>query len=270
MGLSAEKRRQYILEQIRTVGRVEVPHVAQQFSVTEVTVRRDLTVLAEKGLLQKTYGGAVSAAAPEINAAVRYRQTRNLQAKKIIGRLVAENLVHNGDVIYLEAGSTCHEIIPHLAGHRDLTFIVNSLYLMTRLGQMPQHKIILIGGQYRPERMDIIGAISELVIGQLGGFKAFTSADDISITGGISGADVATVTFTRRVLERAAKVYFVGDHTKFDNPALYRIADISQLDGIVTDRRPSEDWIAVTQEKGIQLIYPAGAETLLDATARRR
>jgi len=270
MGLSAEKRRQYILEQVRSVGRVEVPHVARQFAVTEVTVRRDLAVLADKGLLQKTYGGAVSAAAPEIAAAVRYRQTRNLQAKKIIGRLVAEKLVHGGDVIYLEAGSTCYEIIPHLASHKDLTVIVNSLYLMTRLGQMPQHKVILIGGQYRPERMDITGAISELVIGQLGGFKAFTSADDISITGGISGADVATVTFTRRVLERAAKVYFVGDHTKFDNPALYRIADLDRLDGIVTDRPPSEDWLAAARDKGLWLIYPMGSDVPVEGIRQRR
>ncbi|MBE0535697.1 MAG: DeoR/GlpR transcriptional regulator [Phycisphaerae bacterium] len=258
MGLSAETRRQYIVDQVRTVGRVEVPHVAERFLVTEVTVRRDLAVLANKGLLQKTYGGAISAAAPEYDAAVRYRQTRNLQAKKIIGRLVAENLVEDGDVIYLEAGSTCYEIIPHLAGQRNLTVIVNSLYLMTRLGQMPQHKIVLIGGQYRPDRMDITGAISELVIGQLGGFKAFTSADDISLTGGISGADVATVTFTRRVLERAAKVFFVGDHTKFDNPALYRIADLDRLDGIVTDRQPSPQWRQTAEQKQIRLIYPMG------------
>lgn len=270
MGLSAEKRRQYILEQVRTTGRVEVPQVARQFTVTEVTVRRDLAVLADKGLLQKTYGGAVSAAAPEIDAAVRYRQTRNLQAKRMIGKLVAEKLVQDGDIIYLEAGSTCYEIIPNLASRKNLTVIVNSLYLMTRLGQMPQHKIILIGGQYRPERMDITGAISELVIGQLGGFKAFTSADDISIASGISGADVATVTFTRRVLERAAKVYFVGDHTKFDNPALYRIADLSRLDGIVTDRQPSAEWLAAAREKAITLIYPVGAEPVLESMSRRR
>jgi len=270
MGLSAEQRRQYILEQVRSVGRVEVPRVAQHFAVTEVTVRRDLAALADKALLQRTYGGAVSAAAPEMDAAVRYRQTRNLQAKKIIGKLAGDNLVHSGDVIYLEAGSTCYEIIPHLKAHRDLTVIVNSLYLMTRLGQMPQHKIILIGGQYRPERMDLTGAISELVIGQLGGFKAFTSADDISITVGISGADVATVTFTRRVLERAAKVYFVGDHTKFDNPALYRIADLDRLDGIVTDRQPPEQWLAAAQQKGIRMMYPTTIEAVLNGTGRRR
>ncbi len=269
MGLSAEKRRQYIIEQVRAVGRVEVPQVARHFAVTEVTIRRDLAVLTEKGLVQKTYGGAVSAAAPDIDAAVRYRQTRNLQAKKIIGKLVADMLVSSGDVIYLEAGSTCYEIIPNLAAHRDLTVIVNSLYLMTRLGQMPQHRIVLIGGQYRPERMDITGAISELVINQLGGFKAFTSADDISITGGISGADVATVTFTRRVLERASKVFFVGDHTKFDNPALYRIADIERLDGIVTDRQPSQQWLDAAEQKSIRMIYPMPADASLKGAISR-
>jgi hypothetical protein len=84
--------------------------------------------------------------APEIVASVRYRRTRNLAANRVVGKLAAEELIEDGDVIYLEAGSTCYEIIPFLGDHKDLTIIVNSLYLMTRLGAMVQHKIVLIGG----------------------------------------------------------------------------------------------------------------------------
>ena len=76
----------------------------------------------------------------------------------MIGKLAAQKLVNNGDIIYLEAGSTCYEIIPYLADHKDLTIVVNSLYLMTRLGEMVQHKVILIGGEYRADRMDLRGA----------------------------------------------------------------------------------------------------------------
>jgi DeoR/GlpR family transcriptional regulator of sugar metabolism len=255
MGLQAENRHRHILEILRTSGRVQVPQIAQDLEVTEVTIRRDLAKLAKNGLLRKTYGGAVSASAPEINAPVRYRQTKNLAAKKTIGSL-AGPLVNDGDIIYLEAGTTCYQIIPHLSSCKDLTIIVNSLHLMSRLHEYPQHKVIITGGQYRPERMDMIGPAAEMAIGQLAGFKAFTGADDISIEAGISGADVATVSFTRLVLRQASSVIFVGDHTKFDNPALYKIADIDGLDAIVTDTRPSSDWQKVCREKEIRLIYP--------------
>ena len=254
MGLQAENRHQHILETLRTSGRVQVPFVAKELDVTEVTIRRDLSKLAKKGMLRKTYGGAIPVPVPEIDAPVRYRQTKNLAAKKIIGAL-AGKLVCDGDIIYLEAGTTCYQIIPHLAGCKDLTIIVNSLHLMSRLHEYPQHKVIITGGQYRTERMDMIGPAAEMAIGQLAGFKAFTGADDISIEAGISGADVATVSFTRLVLRQASSVIFVGDHTKFDNPALYKIADIDRLDAIVTNTRPDKDWLKVCREKDIRLIY---------------
>ena len=253
MGLLAQQRHQTILDHIRSKGRILVTEIAQELGVTEVTIRRDLTYLAQNGLLKKTYGGAVLGAS-EMNVSVRYRQTRNLTAKRIIGRLAAD-LIHDGDNVYLEAGSTCYEIIPHLAHKKDLTVIVNSLHLMSRLHEQVQHKIIILGGQYRQDRMDMIGPTAELAISQLSGFTAFTGADDISLDSGISGADVATVSFTKTVLRRASRIVFVGDRSKFDNPALYKIADLYELDVIVTNADPGQEWADLCAEKEIQLIY---------------
>lgn len=253
MGIEAESRHKHILNTLNAKGRVYVKDISQTLKVTEVTIRRDMVFLENEGLLKKTYGGAVLPA-PEITASVRYRQTRRLNAKKIIGRLAAE-LIKDGDVIYLEAGSTCYEIIPHLAEKKNLTVIVNSLYLMRRLGEQTKHKIIVIGGQYRLDRMDMVGPTAEAAIAQLTGFKAFTGADDIAIDAGISGADVVTVGFTKQVLKQASEVIFVGDDTKFDNPALYKIADIDQLDYIVTNRSPSKAWHYSAKKKNIKLVY---------------
>ena len=253
MGLLAEQRHHTILDAIRNKGRILVSEIAQELDVTEVTIRRDLAYLEKNGLLKKTYGGAVLSAS-DMNLSVRYRQTRNLTAKRIIGRLAAE-LIGDGDNIYLEAGSTCYEIVPHLAKKNDLTIIVNSLHLMSRLHEQVQHKIILLGGQYRQERMDVIGPTAELGVSQLSGFPAFTGADDISLESGISGADITTVSFTKMVLRRAARVVFVGDRSKFDNPALYKIADLEDLDAIVTNVFPGDEWAGVCAEKEIRLIY---------------
>ncbi len=255
MGLLAEQRHQFILDALRQKGRILVTDVSQELEVTEVTVRRDLAAMEKDGLLKKTYGGAVLGAS-EMNLSVRYRQTRNLSAKRTIGRLAAE-LIGDGENIYLEAGSTCYEIIPHLSKKKGLTIIVNSLHLMSRLHEQVQHKIILLGGQYRPERMDMIGPTAELGVSQLSGFTAFTGADDIDIEAGISGADVATVSFTKMVLKKASKVVFVGDRTKFDNPALYKIADLDDLDAIVTNTHPGPDWVRACNDKHIDLIWEA-------------
>jgi DeoR/GlpR family transcriptional regulator of sugar metabolism len=256
MGLLAENRQQLILERIRLNGRIEVCELAKELDVTEVTIRRDLTLLEKSGLIKKTYGGAVLASPPEMNVSVRYRQTRNLTAKRLIGKLAAD-LIKDGDIIYLEAGSTCYEMIPYLAQRKNITVITNSLYLMSRLHELPQHRVIITGGQYRSDRMDMVGPTAEAAIAQLGGFKAFTGADDITIDAGISGSDVVTVSFAKLVLQRAHEVIFVGDHTKFDNPALYKIADISELDYIVTNEKPSSQWLSACKQKNIRLVFPA-------------
>ena len=253
MGLLAEQRHQTILDALRNKGRILVAEIAQELKVTEVTVRRDLACLEKNGLLKKTYGGAVLGAS-EMNLSVRYRQTKNLAAKRLIGRMAAD-LIRDGDNIYLEAGSTCFEIVPYLAKKKELTIIVNSLHLMSRLHEQVQHKIIILGGQYRQERMDTIGPTAELGISQLSGFTAFTGADDISVESGISGADVATVSFTKMVLRCASRVVFVGDRSKFDNPALYKIADLDDLDIIVTNTHPGNEWAKACTEKEIMLVY---------------
>jgi DeoR/GlpR family transcriptional regulator of sugar metabolism len=254
MGVSAEKRHKEILDRLRSTGRIYVNELAKKLGVTEVTIRRDLTLLEKNGLLKKTYGGGVLSS-PEVSLSVRYRQKKKVSAKKIIGRLAA-TLVKDGDIIYLEAGSTCYEIIPFLADKQNLTVIVNSLYLMQRLHEQPGHKIIVVGGQYRPDRMDMVGPAAEAAISQLGGFKAFTGADDITIDAGISGADQVTVGFAKIVLRRASQVIFVGDLTKFDKPALYKIADIDRLDYIVTDAEPPATWLKAARKKNIRLLYP--------------
>jgi DeoR/GlpR family transcriptional regulator of sugar metabolism len=254
MGINAELRHKTILENLKSTGRIYVKDTAEKMGVTEVTVRRDLTYLEKNGLLKKIYGGAVPSA-PQVRESVTYREKRKITAKRIIGEL-ASDLIEDGDVIYLGSGSTCNEIIPHLSEKKNLTIIVNSLYLMKRLGELSQHKIIIVGGQYRFEQMDMVGPGAELAISQLGGFKAFTGADDVSVNGGISGADVVTVGFAKLILQKAAKVILVSDYTKFDNPALYKIADIDNLDYIVTNTKPKPQWLKISREKDIKLIYP--------------
>ena len=254
MGIAAEIRHRRILEKLNAEGRVYVGDISRFFGVTEITVRRDLSFLQDQGLLKKTYGGAVLSG-PQLDASVQYRGKKKVSAKRIVGKL-ASTLINDGDIIYLEAGSTCFEIVPFLSEYKELTIIVNSLYLMKRLGLLAGHKIIIVGGQYRPDRMDMVGPQAEAAISNLSGFKAFTGADDITIDAGISGADVVTVGFAKLVLQQASEVIFVGDHTKFDNPALYRIADIDQLNYIVTDSKPSGPWHRIARRKKIKLIYP--------------
>jgi DeoR family transcriptional regulator, fructose operon transcriptional repressor len=255
MGLFAENRHEHILNELRSKGRLKVKELAKSLAVTEVTIRRDLCYLQDNGLLKKTYGGAVLAGPSSMQSLVSYRQTQNSTAKQIIGKIAASR-IDDGDNIYLEAGSTCYEIIPYLENKKDLTVIVNSVNLMTRLHEQTHHRILITGGEYRAETMDMIGPTAEAAISQLGAFTAFTSADVISVESGISGRDIATVSFTRQVLMRANKKIFVGIRSKFNKAALYKIADLEDLDCIITDFDPGAKWRNAALQKNIELLFP--------------
>ena len=90
MGLLAETRQRHILSKLRQSGQIKVRQLAAELNVTEVTIRRDLRGMQSNGLLKKTYGGAIPSELPDMSISVRYRQSRNLAAKKIIGKLAAE------------------------------------------------------------------------------------------------------------------------------------------------------------------------------------
>ena len=89
MGVATEVRHRKILKRIHQKGRIYVKQVAETLSVTEVTVRRDLAFLERKGLVKKTYGGAVLSA-PEVETSVRYRQKKKVSAKKTVGQLAGQ------------------------------------------------------------------------------------------------------------------------------------------------------------------------------------
>lgn len=255
MSLTTKQRREQILSQVYEQGQAQVRDLAHLIGISEATVRRDLRALADENQLELVYGGATLPRASDFS--FRSKSLRNVEAKRVIGRLAAA-LVADNDHLYLDSGTTCFEVCLQFRRKRRLSVIVNSARLAAELGGCPEISVIMIGGQYRPDRMDTVGPLASGTIDQLRGYRALIGADGLSMDFGVTASDIDSAHLYRQVIHNARETILVVDHTKFLTPSLFKIADFDAVSRVVTDRKPAPEWLEYLGGKGIEVVYPEG------------
>jgi DeoR/GlpR family transcriptional regulator of sugar metabolism len=252
MSQATTGRRQQIMAQLLEKQQVTVKSLAIQMGVSDATVRRDLKALAGEQGLVLVHGGAILPR--ERDFSYQAKQLRAAKEKRIIGRLAA-GLVHSGDRVFLDSGTTCSEMAPHVKQLRDLTILVNSARLALEL-TTPGIQLFLIGGQYRPDRMDTVGPMAENALNQVRGYVAFIGADGLSMDFGPSAIDSASAYLHHQVIQNASATVLLVDHSKFGNAAMFKIVDWSQIGTVVTDSEPGAEWLQFLGERNIAVVFP--------------
>lgn len=253
MSLTGKQRHDEILAEILERGQVEVKRLAQKFAVSEATVRRDLRALADGGQVDLAYGGATLPRPSDFS--FRSKAVRNMEAKRIIGRL-ASALVNDNEQICVDSGTTCFELCLHLKRRRGLLVISNSARLAVELGSVPDIRVLLLGGQYRPDRMDFVGPLATATVEHLRGYLALIGADGLSMDFGVSASDIESAHLYRQVIRNARETVLLADHSKFPAPSLFKICEMKDISRIVTDQKPPPDWLEYLNAQGIALYYP--------------
>jgi DeoR/GlpR family transcriptional regulator of sugar metabolism len=252
MSVLTQQRHGEILSELFAKQEVSVKHLAAQLGVSEATIRRDLKILADRGQLEPVHGGATLPRRTDLS--FRSKSLLHSQAKQTIGRLAGE-LVHHGEQIFVDSGTTCFQMTPALNTKRGVSVIVNSARLALEL-DTPALSVILLGGQYRPDRMDTVGPLANATLEQLRGYIAFVSADGLSMDFGLTANDIESADLYRRAVANAREVVLLADATKFDNPSLFKIVGFDAVARIVTDQMPSSDWMEFFKQKNIEVICP--------------
>lgn len=252
MSATGQQRRQKILDEVFARRSVTVVDLASAVEASEATIRRDLKALADEGQIDLVYGGATIRRTSDYS--FRSKQQRNTAAKQLIGQLAAD-LVRDNDQVFLDSGTTCFEMGPFLKRKRGLSIIANSARLAVEL-DTPNNNVILIGGNYRPDRMDSVGPLAASTLEQLRGYVCFVGADGVSMDFGPAAADVESAHFNRLAVLNSRETILLADQTKFATPSLFKIVDWDRISRVVTDARPSSDWIAFFENKGISVVVP--------------
>ncbi len=253
-----ERRDQVITELIRR-KHVTVKALAAELGVSDATVRRDLQALADGGEVELVHGGA--RLANHADFSFQRRQHRNLAAKQTIGRLAGE-AVADGEQLFIDSGTTCLQMAPSLRQRTGISVIANSARLARELDNSGV-EVIMIGGRYRPQRMDCIGPIALATLEQLRGYVAFIGADGLSRDFGPSANDIDSAALYRQAAKNARRTILLVDQTKFAEPSLYKIVEWDAIDWIVTDQRPAGEWIEFFEQHEIEVVCPQTSDALI-------
>ena len=246
-------RRKRIMAQLLEKKHVTVKSLAEEMAVSDATVRRDLKVLADEESLELSHGGASLPA--DRDYSYQAKSLRAGEAKRTIGQLAGQ-MISDGAHIFLDSGTTCSEVVPHVRRRHDITVLANSARIALDLEGAGVH-LFLVGGEYRPDRMDTVGPMALSALDAVRGYVAFIGADGVSMDFGPSAGDVDSAYLHRQVVQNASSTVLLVDGSKFGNSSLFQIVDWTHIDKVVTDQLPKPEWQEFFQERSIPVICPS-------------
>lgn len=249
-----------MLELVRERGAATVEALAEQFGVTLQTVRRDVKLLADAGLLARYHGGARTAASTTENIAYRQRQQLHADAKRQIARAVARQ-VPEGCSLILNIGTTTEAIAQALMHHKGLRVITNNLNVAAILADNPDCEVIVAGGSVRMRDRGIVGEATVDFIRQFRVDIALIGISGIEADGTLRDYDYREVKVARAIVEQAREVWLAADHSKFNRPAMVELARIDQIDRLFTDQPPPQPFPSLLAEADVQLTVADAQET---------
>ncbi|GGO99899.1 DeoR/GlpR family DNA-binding transcription regulator [Wenjunlia tyrosinilytica] len=232
--MGAEERQRRILGIARRAGSVNVAELSGELDVAKETVRRDLRVLEDHGLVRRTHGGAYPVESAGFETTLAFRTTMNVPEKRRIASAAAD-LLGDAEAVFIDEGFTPQLIAEALPRNRKLTVVTASLAAAGVLAASPGMTVLLLGGRVRG---GTLATVDHWATAMLGGFVidlAFIGANGISREHGLTTPDPAVSEVKAKVMRVARRRVFAGVHTKFGAASFCRFAEVADVEAIVTD-----------------------------------
>lgn len=248
------ERRLQISMMVRERGSVQVAPLAKRFGVSMQTIRKDLHFLAERGVAERSYGGAISAGAVNVSAEppLEAKRSTHPDEKERIGRLAAA-MVSPGESIVLDSGTTTLQIARHLADDDDITVLTNDLDILGVLAAKERINVVMLGGTLRRKNRAFYGAQTVESLNELHVDKLFLGVDGFDIERGITTHHEPEAMLNRKMVQAARQVIAVTDYSKFGKVCLHRIINAAEIDDLVTDKHMPPEVQAAADRLGFRV-----------------
>lgn len=245
------ERKALIQQILKDEGRLVAKHFSQQLGVSEDTIRRDLRELARDGLLQRVHGGALPSSPTVADYAAR--QQISSVAKEKLGQAAAR-LIQPGQIVFLDGGTTNHQIARQLPADLDATIITHSPSIAVDLVNHPLVEVHLIGGRLFKHSIVTTGAASAEAIGGIRADLFFMGATGIHPQAGVTTGDREEAAIKRLIAQRSAETILVATEDKLGTASPYRIVDLADITTLVTDADLSGMLRQPLEEAGVTIL----------------
>jgi DeoR family glycerol-3-phosphate regulon repressor len=252
-------RHTQLMDALRAHGPQSIEALAERFSVTLQTVRRDVQRLSEAGLLARFHGGVRLPGSTTENIAYRQRQALLADAKTTMARAIAKR-VPNGSSLILNIGTTIEAVAHELLRHRGLRVITNNLHIAALLSTNADFEVIVAGGLVRAADQGIVGEATVDFIRQFKVDIGLIGISGIEADGTLRDFDFREVKVARTIIAQSREVWLAADHSKFNRPAMVELARLDEIDVLFTDAPPPEPFGELMAQADVQCVVAGQAE----------
>jgi len=228
------QRRERIQEYLSLHKIARTVDLCEMLDASEATVRRDLEWLEQDGFLERTHGGAILNQRMILEPEYRQRAQHNPDEKRRIGSLAA-SLIEDGDIVFLNSGTTTTQVIHQIRSDAEITIFTNNLNAVLEMGE-PGFRHYLVGGEYQPRSKSLTGRFAIDNLKQVYANKTILGVDGISLKHGCTVPTNDEAEVVRQMIERTlGKIIVVADHSKWGVVSNFQVAGIDEVNILVTD-----------------------------------
>lgn len=248
-----DERLRIIINRVRENGRTTVLELSEYFDVSDITIRRDLKELAEKGMIRREHGGAVYPVDMPEEPPVIQRMFQNRPNKERIARATAA-LIKDNESVFIGSGSTATYVARHLTTRQNLTVITNAVNIAHELASSEGITVVVLGGMLRASELSMVGHITEQALQEVRMDKVIIGVKALSVKAGITNDYLPEVMTDRKILEMGSELIVVADYTKLGKVSSAYVAPVSRITTLVTDRQAEPEILEEIRALGVQVI----------------
>lgn len=231
-----------------------VSNLSAIFQVTEETIRRDLEKLEDEGFLTRTYGGAVLNTTALSDNIHFYKRAKSFYEEKQIIARNALPFIKNKTTMAADSSSTAMELLKLLKERNDLTLLTNSAEAFHELAQS-EINVVSTGGELNKNTLSLQGRITKEIISRYHVDIMVMSCKGLDRESGALDSNEAEAEIKKTMIRQATEVALLVDHSKFDRKAFVQLVDLNNINYIITNKAPGEEWIAFCKKNNIQLVF---------------
>jgi DeoR family fructose operon transcriptional repressor len=244
-----------ITQQIRQNKSVSVKELSRKLFASEATIRRDLSALEKNGVITRTHGGAVLLEGLSSEIPLVLREEEQKEAKQMIG-LLAAGLVTDNMVLFLDSSSSVMHIVPHLKSRENLTIITNGAKTAVDCASALSARIYSTGGLMRENSMSFIGETARMSAESFQTDMLFFSCRAVSMEEGLTDISEDEAELRRILISHTKKAVLMCDYSKIGKVSFKRICPLADIDVLITDQRPADQWFDFAKDHEFEIICP--------------